>query len=279
MNSFAYYNGRFDKRENIKIPLSDRSIFFGDAVYDAAVGSYDRILWEDEHIERFLCGAKRLGIEHDYTKDYLSALLREIAIRSMLESYFIYFQISRNANRRTHSAIDCKANLLVTVDPIDVSISSPPMKLMTAIDRRYDYCDVKTTNLVPAVIESTKAEKTGYDEAVFIRNGFVTECAKSNISIIKQGRIITHPKTNHILPGITREHLLKICQEKGIPYVERPFTLNELFSADEILVTSCTKLCRPVNIVDGFNVGGGNVELKNYLCTLLQDEFCKIRRK
>ena len=60
MSSYAYYNGSFDKKENINLPLSDRSIFFGDAVYDAAIGCYDRILWEDEHIERFLSNAEKL---------------------------------------------------------------------------------------------------------------------------------------------------------------------------------------------------------------------------
>ena len=66
MTSYAYYNGQFGKRDEIKIPLSDRSIFFGDAVYDTAIGCYDRILWEIEHIERLLCNAQRLGIEHKY---------------------------------------------------------------------------------------------------------------------------------------------------------------------------------------------------------------------
>lgn len=279
MSSYAYYNGLFDRREKIHIPLSDRSIFFGDAVYDAAIGSYDRILWEDEHIERFLHGAERLKIQHEYTKEHLASLLREVAIKSMLNSYFIYFQLSRNSSRRNHSAVGCNANLLITIEPIDFDTSAPYMRLATAIDRRYDYCDIKTTNLIPAVIESTNAEKAGYDEAVFVKDGYITECAKSNISIINQGRVITHPKNNRILPGVTREHLLQLCKENNIPYEERPFSLNELFSADDILVTSCTKMCRPVNMIDGISVGGGDDRLKNFLCSLMQAEFYKILRK
>ena len=90
MISYAYYNGNFGKRNEISIPLSDRSIFFGDAVYDAAIGSYDRILWESEHIDRLLINAKRLGIEHEYTKAFLSELLREIAVKSMIKCFSLF---------------------------------------------------------------------------------------------------------------------------------------------------------------------------------------------
>jgi D-alanine transaminase len=90
MDSYAYYNGKFGKRDKITIPLSDRSIFFGDAIYDAAIGSFDRILWESEHIERFLNNAEKIGIKHNYTHKHLSDILREIGVKSMIKSYFIY---------------------------------------------------------------------------------------------------------------------------------------------------------------------------------------------
>ncbi|MBR4836626.1 MAG: aminotransferase class IV [Clostridia bacterium] len=256
MMSFAYYNGRFDKKENITIPLTDRSVYFGDAVYDVAIGCYDRILWEDEHINRLLYGAKKLGITHSYTFEFISSLLREIAVKSMIESYIIYIQLSRSYESRKHSAIDCGANLLITIDPFQPNIYSPPMKLMTYEDKRYDFCDIKTTNLIPAVLASTEAELNGFDEAVFVRQGIVTECSKSNISILKQGRLITHPKSCHILPGITREHLLLVCKAMGIAVHEEPFTINDLFTADEIIVTSSTKLCRSVSDINGVRVGG-----------------------
>ena len=139
MNSYAYYNGKFAKRDEITIPLSDRSIFFGDAVYDAAIGSYDRILWEDEHIQRFLDNANRIGIKHNLTKKYLLQLLREVAIKSMINNYFIYFQLSRDLATRTHSANGCGSNLLITVDPIEIKPNVTPLKLITVEDKRYGY--------------------------------------------------------------------------------------------------------------------------------------------
>ena len=279
MSSYAYYNGKFGKREEITIPLSDRSIFFADAVYDAAIGSYDRILWEGEHIDRFFSNAKKIGINHEFTKHTFSQLLHEIGVKSMLKSYFIYFQMSRSLPTRIHSATCACANLLITVDEIELSPNPKPLKMILTKDRRYDYCDIKTTNLLPAVLASTRADFLGCDEAIFVRKGIVTECSKSNISIISQGRVITHPKCSKILPGITREHLLSICKELSIPFKEDFFTVNDLFSADEILITGTGKLCKKASVINGINVGGRNPELSDIICKKMFKEyadFCQI---
>ncbi len=279
MNSYAYYNGKFGKRDEINIPLSDRSIFFGDAIYDAAIGSFDRILWEDEHIERFLSNAQKIGINHSYTKRFLSDLLREIGVKSMIKSYFIYFQLSRNSSNRTHSANGCDSNLLITVTPIKITPHYSGLKMITTDDKRYGFCNIKTVNLLPAVLSATDAENKGCDEAVFIKNGYVTECTKSNISIIKQGRVVSHPKTNDILPGIAREHLMLCCESLGIEFEERKFTKKDLIDADEILVTSTTKLCQCAEMIDGISVGGKNPILARKICENMYDEyadFCRI---
>ena len=273
MSSFAYYNGRFDKKESIAIPLTDRSIYFGDAVYDVAIGRYDRILWEDEHINRLLHGAESLGIKHNYSSKFISSLLREISVKSMIDSYLIYIQISRSYETRKHSALGCGANLLVTIDRFQPELYSRPMKLMTTEDKRYGYCDIKTINLIPAILASTEAEKCGYDEAIFIRGSIVTECSKSNISILNQGRLITHPKSSQILPGITRDHLLSACKEIGITVCESPFTLDDLLTADEIIVTSSTKLCRSVSQIDNTHVGGRDTERFNAIRSILNRDY------
>ena len=278
MYSYAYYNGSFGKKDDISIPLSDRSIYFGDAIYDAAIGSYDRILWENEHIERFLLNAKRIGISHDFSAEHLSSLLREIAVKSMLDCYFIYFQMSRGLPNRIHSSEGARANLLITVDPIIIDSPSKRLNLITVSDKRFGYCNIKTTNLLPSVIASTKAEKAGCDEAIFVRGKYVTECAKSNISIINQGRVITHPTNNRILPGIARAHLLTICGALNIPCYEQPFTVKEMLSADEILVTSTTKLCKSVETINGHSVGGKNRVLTDNICEMMYYEFRKTCR-
>jgi len=123
-------------------------------------------------------------------------------------------------------------------------------------------------NLIPAVMASQKAKEADCFETILHRNGRVTECAHSNISILKDGVFITAPTDNLILPGISRAHLIKSCKKLGIPVDETPFTLKEMMEADEVIVTSSGSLCLAAEIIDGQPVGGKAPELLK----ALQDE-------
>ena len=132
-----------------------------------------------------------------------------------------------------------------------------PMKVITMEDTRFLHCNMKTLNLLPTVLASQKAVAAGADEAVFLRDGWVTECAHSNISILRSDGILqTAPADRFILAGVARAHLLSRCRSMGIFVEETPFSLEEMISADEILVTASGTLCRAVGWVDGRETGG-----------------------
>ena len=101
-----------------------------------------------------------------------------------------------------------------------------------------------------------QASEAGCNETVFVRDGFVTECSHSNISMVKDGVFITHPLDNLILPGITLKHLLMLAEKNGIPTSEAPFTMQELADADEIIVSSSGGLCIQAVELDGKPIGG-----------------------
>ena len=276
MQTYAYYNGKFGKKEDINISLNERSIYFGDAIYDAAVGRCDRIMWENEHIDRFYANAAKIGITIPMNKNDFSALLHEVAIKSTLENYFLYFQASRCSTERTHSYIGSSTGLMITVSPYKIKRSQAPLNLITFKDMRHGYCDIKTVNLLPSVLASTEAKRQGCDEAIFVRRGTVTECAKSNIAIINQGRVITHPKGNRILPGITREHLALACKEIGVPFIEKRFTVNDMMKADEVIITSTTNLCKRIGRINGISVGESESSVSKALSELLYKEYKRL---
>lgn len=245
MSTFAYYNGVFDLYENIRIPLSDRAIFFGDGVYDAAIGSGDKIFLVDKHIKRFLGNAKKLKIPFDFDAQWLEKTLYSVVKKCDLECFFLYFQLSRSYPERTHSNLSCKgSNLLITVKESIIPCPSP-MRLHVMEDLRYYYCDIKTLNLLPQTLYASEADDNGCDECVLHRCNIVTECSHSNVSIIKDGILYTHPKSRLILPGITRECILSFCERDGIPFKETPFSLKDLYEADDIIVSSTSKLACP----------------------------------
>ena len=117
-------------------------------------------------------------------------------------------------------------------------------------------CEVKTLNLIPNVLANERAKECGADEAVFVRNGLVTEGSHTNVHILKDGVLYTHPTDRYILPGVTRAILLGLCKGCSIPVSEQAFAKDALFSADEVLITSSTLGVRRAETIDGIAVGG-----------------------
>ena len=253
--SIAYYNGRICDVSEVAIPLTDRAVFFGDGIYDAAIGRNRVIYLEDEHIDRFIRNARTMGIPLSLGREELRALLGELVEGSGEECFFLYFQLTRYGEERRHACREReKSNLLVTVTASALPDPKRRLSLVSYPDKRYEYCHIKTLNLLPAVLASSYAEGMGADEAVFHRGDLVTECAHSNISIIKGDTLITHPTDTHILPGITRARMIEICKEMGVKVEERAFTRSELLRSDAALVTSSSKLCAVARSVDGVNL-------------------------
>ena len=274
MKGFAYYNGKFAGADHISIPLSDRSIYFGDGVYDMALAKGDKIFDEELHISRLLGNAERIGLAKKYSYDDIEEILTLTLRKAGYAASSVYFQLSRGGDERIHSATSASyVNLLVLINAYSPPEECFPIKLTAEEDKRYFFCNIKTLNLFPAVMASTRAERLGFDETVFHRGATVTECAHSNIAIVKDGILITHPTGELILPGITRRRVLDICRDLGIDYSERAFTLPELFSADEILVTSTTKLVRRADSIDGISVGCRNNDVYSAISEKLLQEY------
>ena len=146
--------------------------------------------------------------------------------------------------------------------------------MITREDTRFFHCNIKTLNLIPAVMASEAAKQAGCQEAILYRPGErVTEGSHSNIHIIKDGTLITAPLDNLILPGIARAHLLRACDALGIPYKEEPYYLSDLRDADEILMTSSSNLIRHADQLDGQPAGMKDPETYERLRSYLLDEF------
>lgn len=276
----AYYNGTILPLEELSIPAMDRAVYFGDGVYDVAYGKNGKYFRIDDHLNRFFNSCRlleiNLGLTHD---ELLGELDRLLACCDDTSSFVIYFQASRGTAPREHSYPEnARANLMMFINSKKLADLTHPIQLITADDIRYSMCNVKTINLIPNVMANEKAKEAGCAEAVFIRDGRVTEGSHSNVHILKDGKFITAPLDNHILPGIARSHLILLCGQLGIPVEERIYTPEELENADEILVSSTTTLCRRADRLNGKPVGGKAVALYETLRDAylhMIDECCR----
>ncbi len=277
MNRVGYYNGEIAPVEELKVPVLDRAYYFGDGVYDATSVANGRAFALEEHLDRFYNSCRMLFIPFEMSREELTGELEKV-IRAFDGEYgLLYWQASRGTAYRGHKfpGKEVKPNLMIMLNPIHPDPMSKKVKLITMEDTRYFHCNIKTLNLIPNVMAAEKAEAMGCDETVFHRGDRVTECAHSNVSIIKDGVLRTAPCDNLILPGITRKHMIELAHELDIPVVEESFTLEELFRADEVIVSRSGALCHGAESIDGKPVGGRAPEILEKLFAAYEEKFQK----
>lgn len=272
MQRLGYYNGEYGPLEEMKVPFLDRVSFYGDGVYDATMGLDGVVLFAEDHIERFFNSCANMRIDPGISKADLHVLLIDLLSKVDTDVAFVYWQVTRATAPRNHAFPDTPANLWVMIVPDEMEECETYRDLVSVEDTRFFHCNTKTLNLIPNVLAAQRAQETGSYEAVFVRDGYVTECAHSNVHMLKDGRFVTHPADNLILPGIARKHLIAACLSLEVPVEERPFTLDELKGADEVIVTSSSALCVPAGRIDGQAVGGKDPELLDRLRTCTKDE-------
>ena len=273
MKTLGYYNGTIDELDQIRVPMLDRACYFGDGVYDVAYSRNYHVYALDEHIDRFYHSAELLRIVPTMEKAEFRALVVDLVKRLDSGNQWVYFQWSRGTELRNHAfPQNPKANLWIMLKPAEIRDTYQPMRCITMEDTRYYHCNVKSLNLLPNVLATQATVEAGVDECILHRGEIVTECAHSNLSILKSGTLITHPANEMILAGTGRAHLMATCKAFGIPVEERTYTLDEMMAADEVIITSASALCMRVVEVDGKPVGQkASYTIKQLQDALLQD--------
>ncbi|WP_096201220.1 D-amino-acid transaminase [Bacillus sp. FJAT-45350] len=237
---YVLYQDELIKKEDAKIDFDDRGYYFGDGIYEV-MRIYEGIPFAlDEHLERFFTSAKKLDIDATYTKEGLITLIKKLIDKNKLINGIVYLQMTRNISPRTHLYERNRHPVLTGFTSSIEGMSKPssPIDVWMTPDIRWLRCDIKTINLLGNVLAKRLAADHNCTEALQHRDGTVTEGSSSNLFIVKDNRIYTHPATNLILNGITRQIVITLAKQLDIPVVEEPFTLAELREADEVFATS-----------------------------------------
>lgn len=278
MKDLAFYDGCFSEIDNMTIPFRDRAHFFGDGVYEVAMARNYTIYALDEHIERFYASADALKINIAYSKDELSSLICSLVRRLDSDEQSVYWQVTRGygdkAREHTYHE-DVQGKLWVMLRPSKIKDIYNPVKAITLPDTRWHHCNIKSINLIPAVMYAQKAKEQGAYEAILYRKGGrVTECSHSNVHIITSNGVFkTAPADNMILAGIARGHLISACRFLGIEVNESPFTIDEMMNADEIILSSTSGMCMVCESIDGKSVGGKNKAIADALRHWVMTDF------
>jgi D-alanine transaminase len=274
MENIGYYNGVFASIEQLMIPACDRGVYFGDGVYEALRVERHRFFGLQEHLSRFRTSLAFLRIPFTMTDEALTAILQEAADRVESDSQQLYFQVTRGTAIRSHSFPEGgEPNLLIFSRGVPLADLNEYRRVIVLPDTRWQHCNIKSLNLIPSVLASEEAKQRGCCEAVFHRDGVVTECSSSNLLMLKNGVLRTAPADERILPGVTRGHFLMLARELGVPVEETAFTLEEAYNADELLVTSTSAHGLPVGEMEGRRVCGRDEALLRRLQKAYREYF------
>lgn len=273
MRTKAYFNGEIGNYDEMSIPLSDRSVFYGDAVYDAVLVLDKKPFALGLHLDRLYRSCEMTDIRFAMPREQLIKEIDRLLAASEGDVQMLYLQVTRGAAPRKHEyPANAEPNLIMFVSSTTLPPKDKKASLLGIEDLRFQYCNIKTTNLMPNVFAAEKATKAGATEAMLHRGDRVTEGAHSSILMIKDGTVVMPPLDELILPGITRRIIHNICDDNGIPVSVRAFSIDELMAADEIILCSTTKNVVYVYDIDGVAVGGKDRALAQKIQDLFLDE-------
>ncbi len=261
MAEIVYLNGNFIPKNEAFVSPEDRGFNFADGIYEVIKYYGGKPFRYADHMERLRRSLREVRIDFDGL-DQLERVFRSLLEQNGLanQEAGIYLQITRGSQTRIHRFPEnIKPTVYATAFPFTSKWDQLEngVKVITTEDIRWLRCDIKSISLLPNVLAAEKAHEQDAVEAIFIRNGIVTEGSHSSFMAVKNGTVYTHPDSNLILPGITKIVIREICTANNIPLVEEGIPASELASMDEMMIIGTGSEVTPVMQINETLVGSG----------------------
>jgi len=259
--TWVLWNDRIVKDEEIRLSREDRGYQFGDGIYEVIRIYEGNMFTATEHIDRLYESADKIKLVIPYTKDVFHKMMYDLIEANEVKTGQVYVQITRGSAPRTHQFPATTTEPVITANTKEVerpvSQMANGVAAKTVEDVRWLRCDIKSLNLLGNVLAKQEAHEEGCFEALLHRGDTITEGSSSNMYGIKDGVLYTHPVNNFILNGITRRVIMTCCEEIGLPVVEQPMSLADVYSNDEFFMSSTTAEIMPVVMINGEKIGSG----------------------
>jgi D-alanine transaminase len=258
--NIVYLNGQFLPAAEAKISVLDRGFIFGDGVYEVIPVYNGELFRLRHHLERLQNSLQGIRLENPLAHKEWVEILQRLVKENGDGDQSVYLQITRGVAKRDHAF---PKNVAPTIFAMSEAVAEVPPELrqgvatVTVDDFRWKMCHIKSIALLPNILLRQQAIDKGATEAIMLRDGEVTEGSATNVFIVRDGTAITPPKSNLLLPGITRDLVVELCRKHKLPCAERAISEAELRGADEVWLTSSTKEIIPVTQVDERPIGNG----------------------
>ena len=265
----SFLNGQFLQHEKAFVHIEDRGFQFADAVYEVILCHQGKLIDANPHLQRLMRSLNEIKINHNFSIEQLKKIMEELLQKNNLRDASIYLQITRGAfNRVPWCPKDLTPTIVMTASPAKKFTAEEfeqGLSLMTHEDIRWHRCDIKTVGLLASTLINQKAKDAGFNDALFVRDGIVTEGTFANFFIIDNDNNIITKKVDAIEPdglileGITRNRIFDLAQKSGLNFIEKNFGIDEVFAAKEAFLSSSTLMIRPAVKIDNKPIGEGKV--------------------
>lgn len=257
----VYLNGEMTPISEAKISVLDRGFIYGDGIYDV-IPMYRRKAFRGaHHLARLTRSLAMIGIENPYSDAEWSAMIDKVVEANGLDDQIVYIQVTRGVAKRAHAfPKDVTPTVFIMTNPLvlpSAQVLENGVACVTLEDRRWLNCQIKSTSLLGNVLAAQFAAENNVLEAIQFRDGFLTEASSANVWVVKDGKLMAPPKDNLILEGIRYGLIEELCVKACIAFESRKITRDEVFGADEVMVSSASKEVVPVVSIDGKAIGTG----------------------
>lgn len=283
----VYLNGQFVALSEATVPVLDRGFIFGDGIYDV-IPVYQRKMFRAEHhLARLTRSLAAVGIESGYTNDQWLSIIGRLIEEYDSDDQMVYVQVTRGVAKRAH-AFPLNATPTVFIMAMPLPVPSQVMReqgvaCVTQEDKRWLHCNIKSISLLGNVLAAQYAAENGVLETIQFRDGLLTEASSSNVWIAKDGKLIGPLKNNLVLEGVRYGLFEQLCADHDVPFETRNITRDQVFAADEVLLSSAAKEVLPVTMIDSKPVGSGKpgaMYAKLYgMYQQAKDQQCGFRNK
>lgn len=265
MTRTVYVDGAYLPADQAKVSIFDRGFLMADAVYEVTSVLGGKLIDFPGHLARLQRSLDALEIRNPHSDDEWLTIHRALVEKNAIDDGLIYLQVSRGApDDRDFAYPDpetCAPTVVLFTQSkpglANSAQSRSGLKVITIEDIRWGRRDIKTVQLLYPSMGKMMAKKAGCDDAWMVEDGFVTEGTSNNAWIVKDRKLITRPRSNDILHGITRAAVLRCAAEAQLEVEERPFTVEEARAADEAFITSASAFVMPVVEIDATPIGTG----------------------
>ncbi len=266
MESVVFIDGAFYLKREAKVSVFDHGFLYGDGVFEGIRAYSGRVFRLQQHLDRLYASAKALMLDVPIPPDEMADIVRESCRRNHLSDAYIRLVVSRGVGDLGLDPRKCaKATVVCIADAISLypaELYARGMAVVTVPTRRTgtDQLNprIKSLNYLNNILAKIEANSAGVAEAVMLNaEGQVVECTGDNIFVVRGGILRTPPPWVGILEGITREVVMDIARDAGVPVREEVLTRFDLWTADECFLTGTAAEVIPVVRCDERVIGSG----------------------